>query len=260
MLIKPTRRELVKYGIGAAAFSKMARAQAAFPGPGVKAYSAGGGTPTLIVQEAAGSTGNTNNVTTPGVNTTGANFAYAFIGFFQSASTPTFSDSKGNTWNALTRQGGANQTNAIAYWSNLTSVGASHTVTVTGSIDFPGVCVAYFSNVKTSSPGDGEDGNTTAVSVTSLAAGATGLTTTVNNDLVLTGISINVVGNDPTSINGSFTYTATNGVDKANFTTSVNFGAALAYRILATAGAVNPTWTLGGLTGATTDLVAFKSI
>jgi hypothetical protein len=169
-------------------------------------------------------------VTTPGIDTSGADLLVLWVsGQYQLSATPT--DSKGNTWTALTEEVVVGGERGIFYYAKNATVGSGHTFSVSQTSKLPSLCVAAFSGGHLTTPADQESGADTFGST--LAPGS--ITPTENDELVVTGISFNVAGTF--TIGSSFTIT--NQEDK----TAANLGGAMAYIIQTSAAAVNPTWT-----------------
>jgi hypothetical protein len=126
-------------------------------------------------------------LTTSAIDTTGADLLIA-VGCSFSHLGP-FSDSKGNTWHALTsQQSGPPGVGAIAYAWNAT-VGSGHTFSYgldrSSGDGFNGLAVAAFYGSQTSSdPFDVQNGSSTG-SASSLATGS--VTPGVNNELLIFG-------------------------------------------------------------------------
>src|SRR6266536_1343851 len=76
-----------------------------------------------------------NSPTTTGIDTTGADLLVASVHEYAGGPAGTVSDSKGNTWHALTPQGsGATTKITIFYaWGSGLSVGAGHTFSYTAA-------------------------------------------------------------------------------------------------------------------------------
>lgn len=170
------------------------------------------------------------STTTPAIDTTGANLIVVTVGCFGASA--GISDSKGNTWTALTSRGAANFFTRIYYCLNPT-VGSGHTFTQ-GS-GFPTVCVTAWSGAHATSVFDVENG-ATANPVTSLATGS--VTPANANSLVIASIG----ASDSTTagslaISGGFTIS-----DKSFGNTGVTESGAQAYLIQTSIAAANPTW------------------
>jgi hypothetical protein len=103
-------------------------AQIPFPGPGRAPAGGGGGGGFALVSNTVSQSG-----TTSGVDTTGANL---IVVYFVGDPASTLSDSKGNTWTALTAHNTGNgDESRLAYCLNPT-VGTGHTFSNTGSARF----------------------------------------------------------------------------------------------------------------------------
>src|ERR1035437_3908742 len=136
--------------------------------------------------------------TTSGINTLGASLIVLNAAFL-SSSTPTPTDSLGNTWTALTPQTySATQYNQLFYCLN-PSVGASHTFSTTGTTS--ALEVAAFSNVLGFDVQNGNQGIADPISTGSVSP-------TNNFSLVVSGINFGVAGS--TSIDTGFTITDQN--------------------------------------------------
>ncbi len=168
-------------------------------------------------------------VTTSGIDTSGADLIVVAIS--QLGIGGTLTDSKSNTWTALTAQGGAGFTRAgqLFYCASPT-VGSGHTFTFTcgGSGFFCGICVEAFSGVDTGTPFDAESGAAGGVpqpgSIT--PAGA--------NELFVAGLE----HGDATSESVDSGFTITDDIPNAGNA----IGCSMSYLIETTATAQNPTW------------------
>lgn len=201
---------------------------------------AGGGAFTFINNVAAGSTTG-NNVTTGDIDTTGVNLIILAISTYAGSATP--SDSKTNTWSALTSYGGVGDKIRLYYSVNPT-VGSGHNFTASSTALFPSIAVATFSGSH-ATPFDAENGGATAT---------TGSITPVgDNELVVSGVSWYPGGT--VSIDGTgFSIT-----DQVNYVAGQHMGAALAYKIQASVGAENRTWSGVTFTEVATTIAAFKA-
>jgi hypothetical protein len=169
------------------------------------------------------------SVTTSATNTTGANLL-VMVGGQSGGGALTASDSKGNTWNGLTLKstGGID---CKLFWSTPTSVGSSHTFTISASgAPLTAVGVSAFSGAKSSSPFDVENGATG--SSNSLATGS--VTPNEDNEVLVAACMSYDTSATPT-IDLSFT--------KASHTNGSSLlSPAIGYLIQTTAAAKNPTW------------------
>jgi hypothetical protein len=184
-----------------------------------------------------------NTFTTPAIDTTGANLLVVFVvrhyGF-----SPTFSDSKGNSWTKLSDNATTGGTGAFFYCFNPT-VGSGHTFTLTGT-SYGDIAVQAWSGA-VSSPFDVEHvSNTTG---TSLATGS--VSPNVDGELIVAGLSINVT--NTYNIDSSFTIS-----DQIPFSSGSYYGIAAAYLVQTTKGAVNPTWSWTNSAAAAAAIACFK--
>ncbi len=142
--------------------------------------------------------------------------------------TPT--DSKGNTWTALTEYGGGSVSNQIFYCASPT-VGTNHTFTPSGvSVS---IAVAAFSGTLNAVP-DGSSGAGQASGTTQQPGS---ITPSLDNCLVVTGFTyLSGAMPGPATISAGFDITD----DVGNSSTFIPV--AMAYQVQTTAAAVNPTW------------------
>jgi hypothetical protein len=200
---------------------------------------------------ASGCTASSSSVTTAGVNTTGANFIAVCIADATSgtALAVSLSDSKSNSWTALTtyHPTGTSDRVAILYAQGSLNVGTGHTFTWSGS--FPAIAVIAFSGVA-SSPHDQENG-AGATSVSSLQPGS--ITPGVANELLLACVGT-LSTQTALAINSPFT--ASNVLNATSGTTNVGIG--MAYQIQTTATAENPTWSWTTAVNAMNVIESFK--
>jgi lysophospholipase L1-like esterase len=165
-----------------------------------------------------------NTGTTTGIDTTGATLLVAAVTYFSSG---TLTDSKGNTWTALTARGGFGF-EQIYYCVSPTSVGTGHTISYSGG--FTVLQLLAFSGVAAFDKTAGANG---------LTPGS--ITPTNANELVITLVQDHGTGNDFTSAPAGFTLTG-----HVSGNTSNNFATGVAYQIQTSATAANPTWTETG--------------
>jgi hypothetical protein len=206
-----------------------------------------------------GTTG-TNTATTPNIDTTGADLIVVGFGEFTGGTGVVITDSKSNTWHALTKQTVVSDQNAQFYYATKHdggfTVGSGHNFVATGGFSFIPLFVAAFSGaVIASDPFDVQAGN--AGSGTGTYTTAT-ITPSQANDLI---VSLIVTSTYPTSggyaIGSSFTKT-----DDANYLGSANYGGAMAYLFQGALAGVSPTWTWTAAGSATVaaPLAAFKGL
>lgn len=176
---------------------------------------------TLVAHAGIGGAGNS----TSALNTTGATLLIAAVASYGGTATPSVSDSKSNTWTALTLYDAYIQ---FLYCSNPT-VGTGHTFEALGSGYYPALAVAAFSGTTASITNDLDVGS---ASGTQPGSG----TPAHNNELILTACYRNQ-SSGTASVNESFAIT-----DTVDYSSGVNVGVSLAYLNQATAIALNPTW------------------
>ncbi len=186
--------------------------------------------------------GSTNGVTSGAYDTTGAKFIVVAAITYALGGTTTVSDSKSNTWTALTKYTTGTQPAVQFFYCASPTVGSGHTFTVSNTGGFPSICVMAFSGVKLSSPFDsGQDAGNHG-SGTSLATGS--VTPSRDNCLVVTVVGFDSSQSGPT-VNSGF---ASPAPLLSNYSAGVHMGGAMSYLIETTATAKNPTWTLNSAT------------
>ena len=199
----------------------------------------GGGTYSFIAAQ-SGTSGDTNNATSAAFDSSGcANcLIVAVWSAYQVGTVPTgVIDDKGNPYSCLTVSNTNTSNSEAICISRATTVGAGHTVsTVGGNGDFPSIAVAAFSG-SVASPTDVQ-----AVANSSGIAGvfiSPGVTPSVVNELLVTGISFNASSTAPT-IDSGFTVPAN---VFQNFVSGTGEGVSLAYLIQTSIVSETPTWT-----------------
>jgi hypothetical protein len=193
----------------------------------------GGGIPALVSHTSyiAGVNG---GGATPSINTTGANFIVVAVSSYTTGPAATLSDNKSNTWTPLTLHSVTGGGQIQLYYSYNPTVGAGHTFSLAGTGIDGSLAVAAFSGVA-ASPFDVQNGATYTPAAGTYSTGS--ITPTVNNELLIAAIADGSGAAD--SINSAF-----NMIEQQYFVNSANFGVALAFRILGTAAAINPNWTV----------------
>lgn len=202
-----------------------------------------GGGSSLIANTSKRSTDG-NGITTDAINTTGATLLVIGLSYHDGTS-PTISDSKSNTWTALTARGGVSANATRLYYCLGGTVGTGHTFTVAGTGIYPAIAVQAFS-VMTAF--DQESGASNGAAST-LQPGS--LTPAVNNSILVTAVASNQA-TSPT-IDSGFTST-----DAIPFTSAQNYSVGLAYKIQTTAAAENPTWNITSSGTITTGMAVFN--
>lgn len=189
----------------------------------------------LVATDSAQSTDD-NSVTTPGVDTTGANLM-VLLALAQPVTGVVVSDSKGNTWTPLTAQQNGVATGTRFYYCLNPIVGSGHTFTVSATGTFPAVIVQAWNGAHAF---DAENGANQAAGTT-LQPGS--VTPAEDNELFVTGCGPGGGGVVTNAVDSGFTETADLD-ENANAA-----GGAMAYKVQTSAGAENPTWTASGGAG-----------
>jgi hypothetical protein len=225
------------------------------PGPGI---AFGGAAPTGIVKiadvVASSSAGNT--VVTSAIDTTGANLLVVGVGNL-AGGTGTLTDSKGNTWTALTTYATSGAGQATIYYAKNATVGSGHTFTFTTTSTYPSIFVAAFSGANTTSPFDVQNGNAGGGSCNATGSGgvtcATGnITPAVNNEVWVSLVQFTSNGNTASPTNGTLINSAMGGG-------GASFAGALSYKVQTTAATVQETWSVAGSSlTASVAIAAFK--
>jgi hypothetical protein len=186
-----------------------------------------------------------SGATTASIDTTGADLLI-IVATNQRGETATPTDSKSNTWTALTASQGTTYTRSQIFYTTNPTVGSGHTFTLGGV--GTAITVMAWSGADTSSPYDVENGANGSAST--IQPGT--VTPSQNNSLVIAGLSFDA--NSTPTINSSFTretYT--------NYLLGTNYGNASAYLIQDTLAATNPTWSSIGVFGDNaTRIAVFK--
>lgn len=179
--------------------------------------------------------GAVNGVTSAAINTTGADLLVVVASWYDATTADvTLSDSKGNTWTALTKSNTPNV--AVKMWyCRGGSVGSGHTFTASGTGTYSSIYAAAFSG-SAATPFDQESG-ATGNPVTTLAAGS--LTPVSSGCLVVAGVVAGGGGGAPAP-DGGFSAQA------VTFSSGNYMGCGGAYLVQTTAAAANPAWTWGG--------------
>jgi hypothetical protein len=196
----------------------------------------------------------TDTFSTTGVDTTGANFLAVALDYFDSAP-PALTDSATgcaspcNTWTALTKSGpDAAAGSTIIYYACNATVGANHVFTATRTGQQATLTMEAFSNVKTTTCFESENGAIGAL-VSTLQGGS--VTPAASGDLVIAAIQ---PGNSTTlSIDSGFTIT-----DFIVSSGGVSYAGGMAYLVVSSTAAQNPTWTMSNSTNETAANAVFS--
>lgn len=197
---------------------------------------------TLLASTSAGAASGGAAVTTSGIDTTGATLITLAVTWYSGATAPTITDSKGNTWTALTAQigGGGDSVGVRWYYVVNPIVGSGHTFTDTIN-DYGILCVLAWSG-NHATPFDVENGSAPVGNGTSIQPG--GVTPSAANTLVLTAAALR--GNAGSGQTMSVDSGQTKQLQQAN---GDAMQLAVGYEIQTTATARNPiwSWTTGDL-------------
>lgn len=186
--------------------------------------------------------------TTTAIDTTGADLLIIAAAHASWGSVGTVSDSKSNTWTALTTRNSDAGSIRLLYCQNPT-VGSGHTFTTTGT--FSSIGAVGFSG-STSSPFDtGRESGAAVNAGTSVQPGS--ITPSVDGALIISVTSFANEGVTSLTINSGFTEAFELPTGAGQY-----YGVALSYLIQTTAAAVNPTITLSATGYGATELAAFK--
>lgn len=206
------------------------------------------GLPALI-SSTSKTSGTANTVVTDGITTTGATFIVIGISF-NNGTPPTITDSRSNTWTALTQSGVTSNTAARLYYCVNPTVGASHTFTASGTGIYTSIFVMAFDTLTDSNAFDAQNGGTSTGSST-VATGS--ITTAENGELIISIFAHNSTSSSNT-ISDSFTV-----VETEPFASGLNYGGSFAYLRQSSAGAINPTWTRIGTSTQAARIASFKT-
>ncbi len=201
------------------------------------------------------STAGPGNLTTGTLDTTGATLLVIYLGYYTLGSAPSISDSKSNTWTALTLSDTTVSGAGKLYYAQNPTVGTGHTFSVSTSVANV-IIAAAFSGTLTSSVFDSEGPGYVGNSADAQSFPGP-MTTGADEELVVTGLSWELDGGSPTVpvINESYSIT-----DYIPFVNTVNFGGTFAWRTFGSAGTVtDPTWNYGnspGMSGRNVSSIA----
>jgi hypothetical protein len=175
-----------------------------------------------------------NGGTSVGFNTTGASLLILNIGWYALGTLSGVSDSKSNTWTALTLRTVSNSSCRIYYAKNPT-VGTAHTFTVSGSNFYPGVVSLILSGAGTVIPFDQESGSTGASPRTPGS-----ITPSYDNSILVSTWSCADSGAGSIAVDSGFTQ-----VNLA-FSFGTQVATSLGYKIQTAKAAANPSWSWTG--------------
>lgn len=206
---------------------------------------AAGGGPTLITNGKG--PGDSSSSTTPSLNTTGANFIVIAVNSYGPGGAVTVTDSKSNTWTALTQQV-AGESKSRLYYCYAPTVGTGHTFNATGGSFYGSIYVQAWAGMAASTF-DVENGNASASSASTLQPGS--VTPSQANELIITALAFNDNSAGIIAVNSSFAIT-----DTVAFSFT---GGSMAWLIVSSTSAVNPTWnTTNNCTNRAATIATFK--
>jgi hypothetical protein len=208
---------------------------------------------TLVAHGTANYTGASTGCTTGSLNTTGADLIIIGVAQYMSSGYVTVSDSKGNTWTALTALDDGSFDNGRLYYCVSPTVDAAHTFSLSGNNAYATMFVAAFSGSDTSSAFDLEGGAQAVYTTGSFTTAS--ITPSQANDLI-----VSLIGTGAAPLSGGFSigsgFTVT---DSVNYTNGSDYSGALAYLFQGAAAAVNTTWTWSGTASIVlSPIAAFK--
>lgn len=197
--------------------------------------------------------GSANTVTTGSANTTGANFIVAGASYYRGV-TPSpvgaLTDSKSNTWTQLTLySSGSSELGVVLFYCYAPSVGTGHTFTFANSGVYPSIFMLAFSGMS-SSPFDVENG---AVSASAATQSTGSVTPSQANSVLVSLVGHYDNSSGAVSIDSGFTKQETQA-----WVSNSGQGGAIAYKILTSASATNPTWTITNAARVCAAIAAFK--
>ncbi len=189
-----------------------------------------------------------NTFSTGTIDTTGASLLVLNLGYLDSSG-PVISDSKSNTWTALTENTITGNTAQRMFYVQNPIVGTGHTFTATGSNIQAALSVCAVNGTLTASVLD-QTAYSGPTSAATINAGS--VTPGTANQVIFSGLGVgNVLVT--LSIDSGYTITDTIGVG------SFDWIGSLAYKIQTTALATDPTWTSDATSYMAATNATFKS-
>lgn len=193
----------------------------------------------LIASTSAGTAQNGGTISA--IDTTGANLIVVALSSYDVAAALT--DSKGNTWTALTTRAVGGGSVVRMFYCASPVVGTGHTFTASGANTYSTVSVVAFSGAA-ASPFDQESGAASSASP--------GVILPREDNCVFVTCQSQASSGTGASINGSFTASSVN--HGGTFV-----GGGVAYKVQTTAGAENPTWSWSAGGTASVAMAVFKA-
>lgn len=184
----------------------------------------------FLASASAGAPLGVHNVTTSGIDTTGASLLVVVMSAYNE--TPVVTDSKSNTWTDLTVYSATDRV-LLSYCIGGT-VGTGHTFTVTTTAGYPSICAASYTSTGGTPAFDKENGSGSAA-VSTIQPGS--VTPLNSNSLIVTGLAADQTTE---TVDGGFTER-----ESVANVAAEHIQSAFADLIQTTASAVNPTWDTG---------------
>jgi hypothetical protein len=131
--------------------------------------------------------GSNSTFTTTAIDTTGAMLLVAVVSCDHTKSPLTPTDSRSNTWSALTVQTQSTAQSTQIFYVAGPTTDAAHTFTLTGSSLLASIAVLAFSGIAVTSPFDKENGVVGPTSSTTVTCGS--ITPTQNGELIIAAAS-----------------------------------------------------------------------
>lgn len=204
----------------------------------------------LIAHTAQAAPAGGGTLTTSAIDTTGASLLVVVVSAYKGGASPTsLSDSKSNTWTALTAQIGSTNTRSQIFYVATSTVGTSHTFKLTGA-NFGWIEAMAFSGSLASTPFDQQNGGTgTSTNTSTFNA----VTPGQSNELIISGLSC-------TSTTGTFSVdSGLTILDQVNNSAGNNLGGAAAYVIQGAAAAITPKWSWSATNEFATTVATFEA-
>lgn len=193
-----------------------------------------------------------NNITTPAINTTGADLIVVVESYYNPKTGAVLSDAAGNAFTLATSQNNANAIGAGAiYFVQAPVTNASDTFTLTRTAGSVYASIDVFAvSGSAANPLDQVNGAVLTTSGTSLQTGS--ITPSQNGELVIAALAMGD-NSSAYTVNGGFTIS-----DSVNWAYGSGEGSALGYLEQGTAAAVNPTFSWTGYSIGVAMIASFK--
>lgn len=195
---------------------------------------------------AAASSANTTSATTSAIDTSGSILLVA-CGSNSASGTPALTDSKSNSWTALTVR--TSTTKLSCFYVASPTVGAGHTFTNTTGVAFPSIAVIGFTGTHASAPFDTQNGAAPMATLSSLAAG--NISPSASTNVAIAALSLNntTLG---MAVDSGFTIT-----DNQDLVGGTSYPIVMAYK-LTLGGSENPTFSWTTASDPVAEIASFK--